>query len=338
MTQAPSTLLLSDPPPRPAVIALSEGHDPRVVAGALAAQKAGIAHVGLVGPGDAVRAALRDQGGREGEDEGVTVHDPAASPHLEAFAQAFHTLRRHKGVDEAAARAAVRTPLIYAAMLVREGHADGTLGGAVATTADVVRTAIQVIGMAPDAGMVSSCSLLLPPQGAGGDARAMIYADCGLVIEPSAADLVTIAAAAAQSCRALLRLEPRIAMLSFSTKGSAQHSFAEKSAQAAAMLKERHPDLHVDGELQFDAAFAPDIAARKSPDSTVAGCANVMVFPDLGAANIGYKITERLGGYSAIGPVLQGLRRPANDLSRGCAARDVTEMIAVTALQALEKS
>ncbi len=327
-TKTPLELLLSEPPAQRPVIALSEGSDPRIVAGALAANQAGIADVILVGNAAEIQAELAAQGASESQ--GVQIHDPASSPLIDAFTQSFHELRRHKGVDEAKARTIVSTPLAYAAMLVREGHATGTVGGAVHTTSDVVRTALQVIGKAKDAPIVSSFFLMLPPKGG----RAMLYSDCGLVIDPSADELVAIAAASAKSCAALMRVKPQIAMLSFSTKGSARHPAVDKVSQAAAKLQVDHPDLNVDGELQFDAAFVPEVGAKKSPGSAVAGHANVMIFPNLDAGNIGYKITQRLGGYAAIGPIMQGLAKPANDLSRGCVAEDVAQMIAVTALQA----
>ena len=174
---------------------------------------------------------------------------------------------------------------------------------------------------------------MYPPKDASEHARAMLYSDCGLVIDPSAKELVEIAKASANSCRSLLRTEPKMAMLSFSTVGSARHPNVDKVTDALAGLKAEAPDLSVDGELQFDAAFTPSVGERKSPGSTVAGQANVMIFPNLDAGNIGYKITQRLGGSAAIGPILQGLAQPANDLLRGCSAEDVLEMIAVTALQ-----
>jgi phosphate acetyltransferase len=249
------------------------------------------------------------------------------------FAAAFYELRKHKGVDEAKAQAAVLNPVTYAAMLVRLGYATGTVGGAVNTTSDIVRAAIQVIGKAPDAAMVSSFFLMYPPTE---DGRAMLYSDCGLVIDPSAEELAAIATASAHSCQALLRQDPKIAMLSFSTKGSAKHPAVSKVETATQILHDTQPDLNVDGELQFDAAFVPSVGEKKSPGSQVAGQANVMIFPNLDAGNIGYKITQRLGGYAAIGPIMQGLDKPANDLSRGCVAEDVTQMIAVTALQAMK--
>ncbi|WP_166416776.1 phosphate acetyltransferase [Cochlodiniinecator piscidefendens] len=333
MTLTPIELLKSlDSVTRP-TIALSEGSDPRIIAGALTAHSEGVANVILVGNIDDITTELSAQNAAPGE--GIEIHDPASSALIDEFTNAFYELRRHKGVDEAKARIAVSNPITYAAMLVRLGYATGTVGGAIATTSDIVRAAIQVIGKAPDAAMVSSFFLMYPPTD---DGRAMLYSDCGLVIDPSSEELVAIAAASAKSCEALLRQTAKIAMLSFSTKGSARHPAVSKVEAATNLLHEQFPNLSVDGELQFDSAFVPSVGQRKAPSSDVAGNANVMIFPNLDAGNIGYKITQRLGGYSAIGPIMQGLSKPANDLSRGCVAEDVTQMIAVTALQALGNS
>lgn len=331
MTLSPTELLQSRVPSTRPVISLCEGADPRIVAGALAAIHADLADIILVGDAEEIRAELTAQNGADVQ--GLSIHDPSNSPLAADFAAEFYALRKHKGVDMDKAAKAVQDPVVYAAMLVRLGHATGTLGGAVHTTGDIVRSAIQVIGVAKDAAMVSSFFLMYPPKDAPENARAMLYSDCGLVIDPSAKELVEIAKASANSCRSLLRTEPKIAMLSFSTVGSARHPNVDKVTDALAGLKAEAPDLSVDGELQFDAAFTPSVGERKSPGSAVAGQANVMIFPNLDAGNIGYKITQRLGGYAAIGPILQGLAQPANDLSRGCSAEDVLEMIAVTALQ-----
>lgn len=334
MTQLPKALLMQSPPSQPATIALSEGSDPRIVAGALAAQSAGLAKIILVGTLADIQGELTTQTGTAEPPQGITIHDPETSDLIDAFAQAYFEKRQHKGIDLQGARAAVQTPVGYAAMLVQHGQADGTVGGAVYTTGEIVRNAIQIIGLAENTKLVSSFFLMYPPEDAPEGARAMVYSDCGLVIDPSVEELVEIAKASAQSCTDLLLEKPRIAMLSFSTQGSAEHPKVDKVIAAAEALQADAPDLRIEGELQFDAAFTASVGARKAPDSRVAGRANVMIFPNLDAGNIGYKITQRLGGYSAIGPVLQGLAKPANDLSRGCSAEDVTEMIAVTALQA----
>ncbi len=329
MTMTAQTLLDSARSDDRPVIAMSEGNDPRIVAGALAARDAGIADIILVGDQAEVSAQLNALG-RTAAD-GVAIHDPSTSDLSTAFAEAFFELRKHKGVDMERAEREVLNPLVYAAMLVHLGHAAGTVGGAVAATPDIVRAALQVIGKAKDAPLVSSFFLMFPPSDSG---RAMVYADCGLVIDPSSEEQAAIAAASSQSCKALLETDPKVAFLSFSTKGSARHPMVDKVSEAAAIFAAQNPEIPSDGELQFDTAFVPSVGNRKAPDSAVAGQANVMIFPSLDAGNIAYKITQRLGGYAAIGPILQGLKQPANDLSRGCSAEDVTTMIAVTVKQA----
>lgn len=313
------------------IITLSEGSDPRVVAGALAAEAAQIADIILIGPRADVRRALTAAGGCESES--MAIHDPAGSDLSVTLADAFYQLRKHKGITPQEAATAVQEPLIYAALLVHLGRAHGTVGGAVETTSNVVRAALQVIGKAKGTALVSSCFLMFPPQ-----SQAMVYSDCGLVIDPDAHELAEIAAMAAQSCRDLLQQDPKVAMLSFSTKGSAAHASVSKVQQATELARKAHPSLPIDGELQFDAAVDAGVGAAKAPGSRVAGAANVMVFPNLDAGNIGYKITQRMGGATAIGPILQGLAKPANDLSRGCTSEDVLQMIAVTVMQHLGSS
>lgn len=316
---------------RPAHIVLSEGHDPRVVAGALAALDAGMGPVTLVGPLTEVSALVAEAGatGRKG----LHIEDPETSNHTETYAALYLELRKHKGVSADVAAQQARDPLVFSALMVRNGDADGTVGGAVATTSDTVRAAITMIGKAPDATLVSSFFLMALPAGHPSGRSAMVFGDCGLVIDPDATELAAIAAQSATSCMQLLGDAPKVALLSFSTKGSARHERVTKVTDALALLHASHPDLPADGELQFDAAFIPEVGASKAPESSVAGYANILIFPNLDAGNIGYKIAQRIGGCDAIGPVLQGLAKPANDLSRGCTAADVTNMIAVTTLQ-----
>ena len=317
---------------RPAHIVLSEGHDPRIVAGAVEATRAGIARVTLVGPKADVEGLLSEAGATEAD--GICIQDPTTSDLTAEVAASYFELRKHKGIREDFAAEQAREPLVFAAMMVRNGHADGTVGGAVATTSDTVRAALQVIGKAKTSPLVSSFFLMALPENHPSGRAAMTFGDCGLVIEPTVEELAAIAVASAGSHQQLLDEIPKVALLSFSTMGSAKHPNVTKVADATAILKERHSHLDADGELQFDAAFVPEVGQSKAPNSNVAGHANVMIFPNLDAGNIGYKIAQRIGGCSAIGPVLQGLAKPANDLSRGCTADDVTNMIAVTVLQA----
>lgn len=313
-------------------IVLSEGTDPRIVEAALEVRKRGIARVILIGEELTVR--LQFSMLKAEPDDGIEIHDPANSPYHDELAVLYYELRKHKGITLEKALRAVTQPHIYAALLVKSGLADGTVGGAVATTAEIVRTALQIIGPAPDSKLVSSFFLMLFCESYHPKKGAYIFADSGLVVDPNAEEMAEIAMASANSFETLTSEKARVAMLSFSTRGSADHEAVSKVVQATQIAKTTQPKLLIDGELQFDAAFVPDVAAAKASDSPLEGDANIFVFPNLESGNIAYKIAQRLGGAAAIGPILQGLDKPANDLSRGCTAEDVMHMVAVTAAQA----
>jgi phosphate acetyltransferase len=311
-------------------IALSESEDPRILQAAARATRQKIARITLIGDPARIRAAAA-QAGVSLDD--IILYDPRTDPGQGALAEALFKLRRHKGLTEAQAVDLAREPLTCAHLLVRTGQVDGTVNGAVRTTADVVRTAIQILGVRPGFKLVSSFFLMMLCEPFHSLKGGLIFSDCGLVVDPDAEALAEIAMAASDSARQLLMEAPRVAMLSFSTSGSAKHRSVDKVVEASRRVKAERPELAIDEDVQLDAAIVAEIANRKLPESKVKGNANVLIFPNLEAGNIGYKLAERVGGAVAIGPLLQGLAKPANDLSRGCSAEDVFHVIAVTVVQ-----
>jgi len=264
-----------------------------------------------------------------GYPKGIEVVDPETDRRAASYAQRFYQRRKHKGITTEEAAQILQDPLYFASSMIATGDADAGVAGSVSTTGDVLSAAIVTIGLKPGSNVVSSIFLM-----SFDDGRVFTYGDCGVVPYPNASQLATIAADSAQTHLLLTGSEPAVAMLSFSTKGSAEHERVSLVKQALEIVKGEHPGLNIDGELQFDAAYVPDVASRKAPDSPVAGEANVFIFPNLDAGNIAYKITERLAGADATGPIIQGLARPMMDLSRGCDWEDIVNAACVSVLMA----
>ncbi|MBR4857221.1 MAG: phosphate acetyltransferase [Bacteroidaceae bacterium] len=316
-------------------IVLPESLEERTLTAADKALADGLAEIILIGNVDEIMA-LADKLGLKHVGE-ATIIDPATSEKTETYAQLLFELRKKKGMTIEEARKKVLDPLYFGCLIIKNGDADGQISGALSTTGDTLRPALQIIKCAPGISCVSGAMLLITQTPQYGEDGVLVVGDVAVTPMPDASQLAQIAVCTAQTAKSVAGFEePRVAMLSFSTKGSAKHEVVDKVVEATRMAQEMVPELHIDGELQADAALVPGVGEKKAPGSKIAGHANVLVFPCLEVGNIGYKMVQRLGNADAIGPILQGIARPVNDLSRGCSVDDIYKMVAITACQAMD--
>ena len=318
-------------------IVLPESLEPRTLTAADRILAEGVADIVLIGDSDSILAKAGELG--LGHINQATIINPAHSEAVEKYAQLFFELRKSKGITIEEARKKVQGPLYLGCLIIKNGEASGQVAGAENTTSNVLRAAFQVLKTAPGISTVSGAFIMLLPEGSPyGQDGIMVFADCAVVPSPTAQQLAEIAIETEHTARHLAGIDPKVAMLSFSTKGSAKHENVDKVVEATRLALEKNPAMKLDGELQADAALVPAVGASKAPGSAIAGQANVLVFPDLQAGNIGYKLVQRLAGATAVGPVLQGLGAPVSDLSRGCNADDVYKTIIITCNQAIAQA
>lgn len=310
-------------------IVLPEGEDIRTIKAAAMVNSEGYAKNILLGNPDKIKAIANEEGVNI---DGIEIIDPSMGS--DEFAQLFYELRKNKGVTPDVAKETVKDPLYYGVMMVKSGKVDGMVAGAVSSSANVIRPSLQILKTAPGTKIVSSFFIMNVPDCEYGENGTFVFSDCGLNQDPNAEELAEIAISSAASFNALVGKEPKVAMLSYSTYGSAKHDLVTKVQEATKLAKEKAPELALDGELQLDAAIVESVGKQKAPQSTVAGKANVLIFPDLNSGNIGYKLVQRLAKAEAYGPILQGIAAPVNDLSRGCTAEDIAGVVAITAIQA----
>lgn len=312
-------------------IVLPEGNEERNIAAAEKIQELGLAYPILIGNKEEINNKAKEL---DVNLSGIEIIDPNESDKLTKYIEAFYELRKTKGVTMEKADKIVRDPLYFGTMMVKLDDADGMVSGAIHTTGDLLRPGLQIIKTAPGVSVVSSFFIMQVPGSSYGEEGTLIFSDCAVNPNPNEDQLAAIAIATAETAKSLCNMEPKVAMLSFSTMGSADNELVDKVRNATQKAKEMRPDLDIDGELQLDAAIVGKVAAQKAPESTVAGKANVLVFPDLQAGNIGYKLVQRFANAEAIGPICQGFAKPINDLSRGCSSDDIVNVVALTAVQA----
>lgn len=318
----------------PQRIVLPEGDEPRTLEAANILLRDKIAHIILIGDPKKIGEMAAEK--RYEFIQEAKIVDPLNDPKMSEYANLLFELRKAKGMTEEEAAKKAQDPLYLGCLMIKAGDADGELAGARGTTADTIRPAFQILKTRPGCSIVSGAFLMFTPAKQLGENGFLLFADCAVNPNPDAKQLAEIAVSTAETARAIAGIEPRVAMLSFSTKGSAKHELVDKVAEATKLAKEMAPDVQIDGELQADAALIESVAKTKAPSSPVAGKANVLVFPDLQAGNIGYKLVERFSGADAVGPILQGIAAPVNDLSRGCKVQDIVQMVVITANQAIK--